>query len=76
MRRVNLTAVLQETKRSSTSVNKRRKKHITVIILKRESPSSGLSYVKRGQLDAVRTTILEQNPKGYASTWVYYLGHI
>lgn len=50
MRRMNLIAVLRETKRSDTSVNKRRKKHITVIILKRESPSSEFSYVKRRQL--------------------------
>lgn len=53
MGRMNLIAVLQETKRSNTSVNKRRKQHITVIILKRESPSSGFSYVKTMQLAGV-----------------------
>lgn len=73
---MNLTAVLQETKRSNTSVNKERKKHITVIILKRESLSSGLSYVKRRQLHGFCRTGLEQNPMGYASTWICYLGYI
>lgn len=76
MRRMNLTAVLQETKRSDTSVNKSRKKHITVIILRRESPSSGLSYVKRRQLDGFCKSILEKNSMAYASTWIYYLGYI
>lgn len=76
MRRVNLTAVLQETRRSNTSVNKKRNMHITVMRQKKRKSQVRAQLFKRRQLNVVRRTILEQNPTGYASTWVYYLGHI